>query len=98
MVAHRREWQDPTYVAAMRRIDAGVPRIPHVIVITHVVDGVYRFWDGSHWTTSLDKAQQFISEFSAWDVAEPLQDGHVDVELLPDLPLPHDRVISRRTG
>ena len=84
MAVRTREWQDPTYAAAMRRIDARPRRIPYSHAITHVAGSKRRYWAGGHWTTSLDQAQRFPSEFSALAVAEVLQDGNVDVELLPE--------------
>jgi hypothetical protein len=78
-----REWDDPTYAAVVRRITAAKVAYSHVI--THDGGGKgRRFWSGTCWDVSLAKAERFSSQYSAWDVAECLQDGNVDVELLPE--------------
>lgn len=79
-----REWQDPTATAAIRRVESKWPRMQYSHVVVHLAGESRRFWGGERWVSSSDTAQRFGSEFSAWDVAECLQDGHVDVELWPE--------------
>lgn len=76
-----KEWLDPTFAAVEMRMPR---RVRHSHVITRMSSDERRFWDGEHWTESLNLAQRFSSEVSAWDVAECLQDGFIDVELLPE--------------